>query len=295
MRDIEATNVKRRPSSRRLHRRSRYNTLYFALAVALTIGIAIALSTTLFFNVTDIVIENETDTPNERVLELSGIAYHDNLVRLDSVIASERIRVNIPYAEKVTIKKQFPSTVRIHVEKAKPVANIHQSYGYLLVSAAGRILELRADSEGACEGLIVVDGYKAVEGNVGSKLRSEDEMLDDILKVLTEAVTACGDEQIRSVDMTDTSDILVYFGENVVFHMGSSSDAAYKLRLASQVVREINPDKRYRFTMVGNNQISVLPEDDVPSTVPGTYLTTPAGTTTTTTTATMTTAVWAAN
>ena len=90
----------------------------------LVIGLAAALSMTLFFNITEIVVNNETDTPDEQIVELSGIRYQDNLIRLDTVIAAERVRANIAYAEKVTVKRRFPSTVEINVERAVPVANI---------------------------------------------------------------------------------------------------------------------------------------------------------------------------
>ena len=50
--------------------------------------------------------------------------------------------------------------------------------------------------------------------------------------------------------------------------MGSSSDADYKLRLAAKTIEQLNPEKKYRLTMIGNNQISVIADDSL--TMPGT-------------------------
>lgn len=261
MQDVVKTSVSRRQNSKRRRRRTRRHTTYIALVAVLVLGIGAALSMTLFFNVAEIVVYNETDTPDEQIIELSSIRKGDNLVRLDTAIAAETVRQNVVYAEKVRIERVFPNTVEIYVEKAVPVANISQSYGYLLVSASNRVLEEL--KEAPREGLIIISGYNPAEGSIGMVLRSEDEKRDNVLKTLTAAVSECSDDQIWSIDMADQSDIIVYFGEDVVFHMGSSSDAVYKLRLAAKTIEQLKSGKKYRLTMIGNNQISVVSEDAI--------------------------------
>ena len=264
MQDVVKQSVKRQRSSKRRRRRTRGHRAYILLVIVLVIGLAAALSMTLFFNIKDIVVINETDTPDEQIVALSQIKYHDNLVRLDTNIAAERVRANVVYAEKVTVTRQFPSTVEIKVERAVPVANITQSYGYLLVSSSNRVLEeLKEDPY---PGLLIISGYNPAEGSIGMVLRSEDEKRDNILKTLTAAVSECGDPRIWSLDMADQSDILVYIGSNAVFHMGNSSDAVYKLRLALNVfekLNNLNANKNYKLTMIGNKQISVLPLETI--------------------------------
>ncbi|MBR3448532.1 MAG: FtsQ-type POTRA domain-containing protein [Oscillospiraceae bacterium] len=259
MRDVEKTSVRRQQSTKRRRRRTRLHTTYFTLVAVLVLGLGIALSMTLFFNITEIVVINETDVPDADIVTLSGISYQDNLVRLDAAIAAEKVRVHVAYAEKVTVRRIFPSTVEIKVEKAEPVANISQSYGYLLVSASNRVLE---ELKGAPkEGLIIITGYNPAQGTIGMVLRSEDEKRDNVLKTLTAAVSECKNEQIVSIDMTDQSDILVQFGDNVLFHMGTASDAVYKLRFAAKTIEHLTPGREYELTMIGNNQISEIPAD----------------------------------
>lgn len=266
MRDVVKQNVKRQQSSKRQHRRSRLNAVYFFLVLVLVVGIGAALSMTLFFNVTDVVVLNETDTPDMEIVEMSGIKYQDNLVRLDTYSIAQKIASQIVYAERVSVKKKFPATVVITVEKAVPVANVANSYGYLLVSASNRILEELKEDTPPREGLIIINGFNAAEGTVGMVLTSEDERRDSVLQTLTAAVTESGSEHIVSLDMTDISAITVQFGDRITFNMGSSNDAVYKLRLAEETISKLNPGKRYKLTMVGNNQISVL-SDDAPRSV----------------------------
>ncbi len=259
MRDVVKESVKREQSSKRQRRRKRRHRAYLALIVLLVFGIGLALSMTLFFNVTSIVVNNETDTSDEEIVTLSGIRYRDNLMRLDTRKAEKEITDAIAYAENVRVEKKFPSTVEITVQKAKPVANISQSYGYLLVSGSNRVLEeLKGEPY---PDLIVITGYNPAQGTIGMYLQSEDEKRDNVLKTLTAAVEECNNSQIKAIDMTDQSNIIVQFGENYQFRMGSSADAVYKLRLAAKTIEKLNTDKKYKLTMIGNNQISVLPQE----------------------------------
>ncbi len=261
MRDVVKTNVKRQQSSKRQHRRSRLQPVYFLLVVVLVIGIGAALSMTLFFNVTDIIVTNETNAADEEIVRLSGIHYQDNLMRLDTKAAERAITSAVVYAENVSVRKKFPSSVEIVVRKAQPVANISCSYGYLLVSSSGRILEM-LDADSPREGLLMVTGYNPAVSVPGEQIQSEDERLDTALKTMTTAVAAVGSSKIMQVDLRDQSDILVQIGTHVTFHMGSSTEAVYKLRLALKAEEEVNPGKKYRFMMVGNNQISVVPDEE---------------------------------
>ena len=261
MRDVVKTNVKRQQSSKRQHRRSRLQPVYFLLVVVLVIGIGAALSMTLFFNVTDIIVTNETNAADEEIVRLSGIHYQDNLMRLDTKAAERAITSAVVYAENVSVRKKFPSSVEIVVRKAQPVANISCSYGYLLVSSSGRILEM-LDADSPREGLLMVTGYNPAVSVPGEQIQSEDERLDTALKTMTTAVAAVGSSKIMQVDLRDQSDILVQIGSHVTFHMGSSTEAVYKLRLALKAEEEVNPSKKYRFMMVGNNQISVVPDEE---------------------------------
>ena len=245
---------------KRQHRRTRHNGAYIMLIVCLVAGIAFALSVTRLFNVTNVTVENETDTTSEQLIEICGFKKGDNLMRMDTRKMAKRIEQEVVYAENVSVSRELPSTLVIHVEKAVPVANIKSDEKYLLISETGRILEI---TETPHEGLLIIDGYQAKEPALGTWLQSDDNRQDNVLKTMMEAVQ---ESEVKAdlVDMHDPSEIEVHYGENVLFRMGSSSDAAYKLKFAAKSIEHINPGKKYRLTMVGHNQISVLPEDDIP-------------------------------
>ncbi len=258
MRDIVKTNVKRQQSSKRQHRRTRYRAMYFLLVIFLVLGIGISLSMTMLFNLTTIEVDNETQYGEQDIITASGIRAGDNLVRLDTAVAEQRIKTALPYAEQVTVKRKFPTTVQIHVTKAEPIANVKYSHGYLLISVSNRNLETRTEP---MPDLLLIEGFDPASDTPGQEFLSSEPGENDVLRAVTAAVVESGVEGIVSVDITDHYGILVRFGDKIVFEMGNCNDAAYKLQFAAETIKKLNPDRNYRLRMIGSNQISVISED----------------------------------
>lgn len=257
MQEIVKTNVKRQQSSKRHHRRTRYHALYFALVVLLVLGVGVSLSMTLLFNITTIEVANETQYAQEDIIRLSGIEAGDNLVRLDTAVAAESIRASLPYAEKVTVKRKFPSTVEITVTEAVAVANVEYSHGYLLISASNRNLET---TEHPVADLLIIKGFDPANDVPGEYFTSREPGEDDVLRAITAATIDSGVENVYAIDIAKHYNVIVYYENGNVFEMGNYTDAVYKLRLADATMRELNEERTYRLRMVGDNQISVLSE-----------------------------------
>lgn len=257
MQEIVKTNVKRQQSSKRHHRRTRYHALYFALVVLLVLGVGVSLSMTLLFNITTIEVTNETQYAQEDIIQLSGIEAGDNLVRLDTAVAAESIRASLPYAEKVTVKRKFPSTVEITVTEAVAVANVEYSHGYLLISASNRNLET---TEHPVADLLIIKGFDPANDVPGDYFTSREPGEDDVLRAITAATIDSGVENVYAIDIAKHYNVIVYYENGNVFEMGSYTDAVYKLRLADATMKELNEERAYRLRMVGDNQISVLSE-----------------------------------
>lgn len=258
MRDVVKTNVKRQQSSKRKHRRTRHQAINILLVVLLVVGVGISLSMTFFFNVTRIEVNNATQYDDSRIVSLSGLKGGENLVRLDTTFSAKNIRDSLVYAEEVTVKKKFPSTVEINVTKSEPIANITYSFGYLLVSSSGKILETVEKPQ---DGLLIIEGYDPATDTPGKQLESNVTEKNAVLNTLTKAVSANPDAGIYSLDMSDIYEIKVQFGDKVLFEMGNSNEAEYKLRFAAKTIGELNQDKNYHLKMVGNNQISEISDD----------------------------------
>lgn len=260
MQEVEKTTVKRQQSMKRQHRRTRHKGGYIILVICLVAGIAVSLAVTRLFNVSRVTIHNTTNVPDEEIIAICGFENGDNMMRMNLHAMEKRIEEQIVYAKDVSVRKELPSTIVISVEKAEPAVNIQFEDGWLLISDSGRILEYLSDAPR--EGLLVVKGYPAQNPAVGDKLHANDTRQDNVLHQLMKAVMEAENPEIGTVDMTDINEIKVYIGQNITFLMGDSNDAVYKLKFAAQTVSRISQRKKYNLKMVGNNQISVVPEDE---------------------------------
>ena len=83
MQDVEKTEIQRDTSARRKRRRNRMRPLYGLLVSALVIGVGVALSMTVFFNIDTIEIDGDApDYTAEEIAQASGVHTGDNMMRL---------------------------------------------------------------------------------------------------------------------------------------------------------------------------------------------------------------------
>lgn len=253
MRDVVKTNVKREQNSKRKRRRRRHTSFYFFLVFLMVIGFGVLLSVTLLFNIKEIKISGEKDYKDEDIIFMSGINKGDNLVRLDSKEASEKILSSMVYIESAEIDKQYPETLVIKVTKCVATANIECEDGFLVVSAKGKILDKVKEKS---DNLLYIKGFEPSVETLGTFLKSVDNQKDDILYELLDEYAKEDKHKITAVDMSDKYEISIDFKNRITFEMGNSNDISYKLSLAKTVLDDLSEDKEGYMTMVGTNQIS---------------------------------------
>lgn len=259
MRDVVKTNVKREQNSKRNRRRRRHRSFYLFLVFLMVIGIGVLLSVTLLFNIKKTVVKGESDYTEDDIIRMSGISVGDNLVRLDSKTASDRILSSMIYIEDAEIDKQYPDTLVINISKCISTANIECEDGYLVISAKGKILDKVKEKS---ENLLFIQGFEPSVETLGTYLKSVDSQKDDILYEILEKIEKENEHEITSVDMTDKYEININYENRIIFEMGNSNDISYKLNLAKTVLDDLNEDKEGYMRMIGTNQISFRDKTD---------------------------------
>ena len=253
MRDVVKTNVKREENRKRKRRRKRHTPFYLFLVILMVISIGVLLSVTLLFNVKNIVVKGDVDYKNEDIIRMSGISSGDNLVRLDSQKAADRILSSMIYIENAEINKQYPGTLVINVSRCISTANIECDDGYLVISEKGKILDKVKEQS---DDLILIKGFESSNDILGTYIKSNDEQKDIIVQEILDLTSKDEKHKITAVDMTDKYDININYGNRITFDMGNSNDISYKLNLAGTVLDKIGDEQKGTMTMVGTNQIS---------------------------------------
>jgi len=256
MKDVQKTNFDRENSVKRLRRRKRSMGLYGLIVIIFVLGIGITLSCTFLFNINEIKIKGSSDIySSDDIIEKSGVKMGSNLIKLDTEEIRQRL-LKFSYVENVIVEKDFPSTLDIEIEPCIPAFNISYKLGTILISEKGRVLEF-SDSH---KELPSFYGFEPLESKCGDMIDTGDkqkkEVFDEFIRVIRERENS---DNIASVDMHNTSNVIITFRDGNVFKMGSWNDFEYKLTLAERVIQETG--KIGYITMVGTNQCSFRTTD----------------------------------
>ena len=261
MQDVEKTEIQRDTSARRKRRRNRMRPLYGLLVSALVIGVGVALSMTVFFNIDTIEIDGDApDYTAEEIAQASGVHPGDNMMRLKRADVQKNILDRLVFVDSVTVKKEFPSVLVISVTPSKAAFNLVDDSGTLQVSAAGKILKNGPET---VESLPTITGFDPSTREPGQALASKDSQKDKIFQTLSEQIAKGLDCPITAVDIKDKYDIQLTFDNRIVFSMGNWSEMEYKITLAEAVLAQLPSDKVGYLSMVGDHQCSYREKDAV--------------------------------
>ncbi len=260
MNDVEKTNIERKNSGKRMRRRKRNMNLYAFVVLAIVAAGVVSASLTFLFTVDNIVISGESETYTYmEIINASGINAGDNLIRLNTKEAENRILDNMLYVETADITKDFPSTVKINVTRCIPAFNVPYDSGVLLVSRKGKIL---SNNNYFVDEYPIIYGYEPDVFEQGQNISSSNENKNEAFEAIVSRLNKDKDADesqaaIANIDMTDEFSIIVNYRSGMIFKMGNWNDVEYKLELASSVMNDPSvKGKKGYLTMIGSNQCS---------------------------------------
>lgn len=255
MHDVEKTTIRNGyQNAKRMRRRRRLMPLYIFTVLLLTACVGMALSMTVFFNVTTIEMSGSAPkyTPSE-IVEAGGVCKGDNLLRMDTEKIEENIESELIYVESAEVQKKYPDAVVIEIKECRESYNIFFDNGILLTSSSGKII---ANSAEAADNLPVIYGFNPTVLTPGQHIASSDQTKDEIFDAFVRIMNTELSVPITSIDISDKYNIVVVFDNRIEFSMGNWNEISYKITLAEAVITRLGTDKEGYLTMIGNNQCS---------------------------------------
>ncbi len=219
---------------KRKKRRKRNHTLYYMILALFIIVAGVILSLTVFFNIDAIEVEGSSRYTAEEIGAMSGLRLGDNLFRISTGDASDRIINAFAYVDRVEIKRSFPNKLIIAVVEAEPVMSISGGGGYYLVSAAGRILDSGLSEPG--ENTFIVTGVDLQGYQNGEFIRSDAGQEVETLETINSICTDLGLTNLTRIDLRSVVDIRIFVGDRFRIDIGSVSNLQYKLAFAKEVM-----------------------------------------------------------
>ena len=188
----------------------------------------------------------------DAIIEASGINIDDNLLSLSKAGVASRIHAALPYVNEIQIKKKLPNTVIISVTEFTVTYGIQDVRGgWWLISREGRVLE-PAD-ENRVSGHMTVTGMPiripevgeyiepaAADGADLSEIAAKKSAILAVLPMLEQSPFA---DQIASLDVSTSYDIVAWYGTQYQVRLGNTENLSYKLSYLESVLRELGKDK----------------------------------------------------
>jgi len=220
-------------AARRRKKNRRKYTFYYFIAAFLMLAVGAALALTVFFNITDITVVNESRYSDEEIIEAGGVVIGDNLLRLHSSEIKSDIIKEFPYIESVKLHRVFPTELQLEVSEASIAAAIERDERYLLISANGRVLEeISARPEGSPR-IIGPEVKKLEEGDYLPE--QESERLPALIKIL-ELIGQNKLTGIDVIDLRDMRDIRMLYRGRVSIELGNIGDIEYKIKAICSII-----------------------------------------------------------
>lgn len=261
--------LRRRMKRKKQNKRKLRKLLMSLVLVLVLCGVGAALSLTVFFKIETINVEGASLYSNELVIENSTINVGDNLLSTDEKAVEESLVKKLPYIGAVTIEKKLPATITVKVTETREAAAVMSDGGYVLIAPDGKIVDASASL--LRENVAVIEGVLLKEKTAGEYAVCEDEAQSEALTAVLLGIRESGIEGISSIDLSDTSDILMKYDFRIKLRLGTSSDITDKLKRAKAVLKEedkINPQNVGTLDLRSEPYSYFKPGDDEATTEP---------------------------
>lgn len=208
--------------------------LFFFIFLA---AVAVTLCFTVFFKVSVITVEGETQYSAEEIIKSSAIKQGESLFGFSAQEVSSSITQSLPYIGKATVKRSIPDTVTIVVESAEPSCAMKTDTGYILLDKDQKVLE-KTDKVDSSIPVIALSGVE--KADVGFPIKLKDTQVMSSFSLVVSSTEKAG-LNVTSYDLSDSSNIkIICENGEVTLKLGkvSADTIDRKLLLASEAIKK---------------------------------------------------------
>ena len=231
----------------RLKRKNLYKRIrrgiFYALLTVILIAVLLGVAVYVFFKVKTVEIDGSGLYTADELRAASGIEEGQNLYSIDDEQVSENIRAAFPLVRSVTVTRNIPTTVTVHVKNDEPAYYTEIGGEYFLISDKLRVLDIVAEEARLTERypdtkkVILAPISRAV---VGEKIvfKSENycESLEEFLSVISENALY---PSLTSIDVSSRFNISVVYQHRLKALLGSVSNMQVKLMFFSGIIGDL--------------------------------------------------------
>ena len=217
---------------RRKERRARLSKI-FAVVLSLVCGV---FALTAFFRVDSVEVMGLTRYERQDVLSTFGVKQGDNLFFCDSLRGQKRLIEQYPYFESVSVERDLPNRMILHVTESQPIAAVNGTQGgWFILDKNCRVLA-RTDQSGAQDAAEVM-GLRTAGGQPGQPLPAENPTALEALKTLANGLDKVGlGGKATLYNLEDLDSIWILYEQRFAVCVGDLENLDHKLALLQALV-----------------------------------------------------------
>ncbi len=237
---------------------------FFLWLVVLVVGTISTLSLTVWFKINSFSVGKCDAYSNEQIINATGISLGDNLIRMSTAKAENRLEKNLPYIKKAEVKRKFPNTVTITVTPAKEYATVVVADTLIVIDSDYKVLKSVIEP---VEELPLIKGLKTQEMTIGSQLEFTDEKQHEILKELIDLYNTYSLE-VTAINVENLLDITFIIEDRMYVQLGSYSNMKEKIVHLNSMLPTIEKEASVRISLAPwsiDNKKTILVYEDISS------------------------------
>lgn len=214
----------------------------FSLVLLLVILLAciIYFLTTPIFNIINIEVTGNKKISADTYISLTQIQLNStNIFAIIKGNITKNIKQNA-YVESVEVKRKLPNVLQINVTEREVAYQAKYNDQFIYIDKQGYILEINEEKQD----IIKIDGLSTIQEaiNVGQRLNNEDlNKLDTILKIVNYCNYNSIENEIQTIDATDTSNYTIYFSKyGQVAYLGDASNLSERILWLKTILEKEN-------------------------------------------------------
>lgn len=232
------------------------NRFLLQLATVAAVVVALLVGMSIFFKVGDggVKVAGTVKYDPYDIVQASGISEKENLITLNKNRISARILDKFPYVDTVQIEKQLPDTVVIQITELEVVYALQdQEDNWWLMSAGGKLVE--SCPEAVAQSHTKILGFRLASPEVGKQAVAYEVPQEPDAEGNTVPVTVYARDRLEtaiailqnleregfvgtmtSVDVSNLSDIRMWYGSRFEMLLGDSQNLPKKIDALSQAL-----------------------------------------------------------
>lgn len=237
------------------YRKKRGGVLYTIVAVLL-IAASMVAACTVFFQVETVTVEGNERYSQEEILSVASVEMGANMILTPGEQIAQRICRALPYVDQVEVQKRFPTTLKLKITEAQPVAVITGAASAWVIDAKGKLLE-QAD-ETLAASYAKVTGLELLEPDQGelAKTTPENQKQLDNLTHFTQALVEYGlMEGVTAIDVSSQTEIVMVYDGRLTVKLLSSADYSGKLNALKTIIAIAGDDGRGTVNMKSKDRV----------------------------------------